>query len=1056
MKKIKKINTRQSACFIKLLLSIAVFCDLNKLAQSKGPIVLEANNSHSQLIRKEKSNNLLELQNLAHELENNGNHIDALKANQLILKIKIDLSGAADYSVGNVLTNIGRNHMNLGNYKEAENSLKEAQKIFSSSNTESKAKISEAMNQLGTLYKEQGNYSKAEEHYLKALKNQVDSIKSDPLITGVILQNLAGLYVDQGKYSKAESYLLRALDIVEEETGPNSIITALTLNTLAIINESQGLYRQAEKIYVKILPIIEKEFGPDHLNTANVLDNLSNLYLELGDFNKSESLSVKAMSIREKVLGTNHPDVALSLNNLAIALTSRGLYGKAEPHYVRALEIYKHNFGLEHPGTTLSMNNLANLYTDQKLYSKALPIFEKVLQINKNMLGLNHPITAASISNLGAINASLGENKKAESLYMQSLKIKEIVLPKNHIGIGYSLHNLAVLYGDQELYEKAISYSQRALNISQESLGEYHPKTHQILADLAAISFDAGQYMIAENAIKRAIQIQAILIQREAPFLSISERQEYIKTFGRVSELSYSLAQKNSKFNVLALFSRINLHGILAEIERNQSKLTNLPGKHKEIAQELRSTISSLSSLTLEPDKRKKLNARREELERTLYDILPSLKPRVTSIEQILDALPNKGVLIEFQKYNPYVQDKKPFNKWSKTRYMAIILNDKNFISTIDLGPAKDIDNAIYKMTESIEKNWSDSPELIDDVYQLVIKPLKKATSDASNWFISADGEFNRMPLNSFRVTDENHSYLSELVNLRLITTGRELIDLKKQPKGSRSENLIVADPSYDAVISQESDRDLQSDEKSNKQVFRSADNQNQIAWGRLIKTAIEGGSIQALIGGKLITREQATSNSIKQMPAPKVVHLATHAFYLPKKAIKNYQAGQKELIDQDKDSSNTENIYTANPLIRSGLVLSGANNINANPDNDGYLTALEVTHLDWDGTELVVVSGCESGRGEIRSGEGIYGLKRAIAVAGARSSLLSLWKVDDEATAAFMISFYTRLKAGMGRGDALSATQKEFRSHPNEDWREPYVWAAFQLSGDWGPIEGL
>ena len=102
----------------------------------------------------------------------------------------------------------------------------------------------------------------------------------------------------------------------------------------------------------------------------------------------------------------------------------------------------------------------------------------------------------------------------------------------------------------------------------------------------------------------------------------------------------------------------------------------------------------------------------------------------------------------------------------------------------------------------------------------------------------------------------------------------------------------------------------------------------------------------------------------------------------------------------------------------------------------------------------MVVVSGCESGQGDINSGEGVYGLKRAIAVAGARSSLLSLWKVDDRATAAFMTSFYKKLKDEKGRADALAATQKEFRSHPFPGWRHPYVWAAFQLSGDWRPID--
>ena len=100
------------------------------------------------------------------------------------------------------------------------------------------------------------------------------------------------------------------------------------------------------------------------------------------------------------------------------------------------------------------------------------------------------------------------------------------------------------------------------------------------------------------------------------------------------------------------------------------------------------------------------------------------------------------------------------------------------------------------------------------------------------------------------------------------------------------------------------------------------------------------------------------------------------------------------------------------------------------------------------------MISGCESGQGEIRKGDGIYGLRRAISLAGAKSSLLSLWKVDDQATAVFMKSFYERLISGEGRYEALKNTQKEFRNHKNKQYRYPFYWAAFQLSGDWRPID--
>ena len=150
-------------------------------------------------------------------------------------------------------------------------------------------------------------------------------------------------------------------------------------------------------------------------------------------------------------------------------------------------------------------------------------------------------------------------------------------------------------------------------------------------------------------------------------------------------------------------------------------------------------------------------------------------------------------------------------------------------------------------------------------------------------------------------------------------------------------------------------------------------------------------------------------------------------------------------------------NLQGESPLLRSGIALAGANQPDANPNDDGYLTALEVAQLAWEGTDLVVISACESGLGDLQVGEGVYGLKRAIAVAGARSSLLSLWKVDDVATKVFMESFYGRLKQGQGRAEALANTQKEFRESPDRsEYRRPYYWAAFQLSGDWRPIKGI
>ena len=235
------------------------------------------------------------------------------------------------------------------------------------------------------------------------------------------------------------------------------------------------------------------------------------------------------------------------------------------------------------------------------------------------------------------------------------------------------------------------------------------------------------------------------------------------------------------------------------------------------------------------------------------------------------------------------------------------------------------------------------------------------------------------------------------------------------------------------------------------------------MVWGPLPGTKKEGEFVAGLLDGRLLVEQNARAEAVQQAKAPVVLHIASHAFFLPDQEQESQEGSGDDAMRagiQGDRGLKASALAGESPLLRSGIALAGANRVSQREEgeegDDGYLTALEVAQLDWKGTELVVISACESGKGDIRAGEGVYGLKRAIAVSGARSSLLSLWKVDDRATAAFMRSYYEKLKAGQGRADALAITQKEFRNHRIPMWRHPYVWAAFQLSGDWRPIKGL
>ena len=287
---------------------------------------------------------------------------------------------------------------------------------------------------------------------------------------------------------------------------------------------------------------------------------------------------------------------------------------------------------------------------------------------------------------------------------------------------------------------------------------------------------------------------------------------------------------------------------------------------------------------------------------------------------------------------------------------------------------------------------------------------------------------------------------MGDIFKLRLLTTGRELITLNKEKNLSNKKSIVVANPNFNLSGENSSNSRKELTSKNLNEQKRSFDQKNRI-WLSLPGTKKEADIISKITNAKLFLENEASALNIQMEESPKILHIATHSFYIGDNKDDNL------FSENIFSNSITNNKRIENPLLRSGIVLAGANYPDKNLKDDGYLTALEVSKLNWNGTELVVVSGCESGQGDLQSGEGVYGLKRAIAVAGARSSLLSLWEVDDKATAEFMESFYLKLKSGESRSKALSNTQKEFREHPIKAWQHPNVWAAFQLNGDWRPI---
>ena len=597
--------------------------------------------------------------------------------------------------------------------------------------------------------------------------------------------------------------------------------------------------------------------------------------------------------------------------------------------------------------------------------------------------------------------------------------------------------------------KKAKIYHNQALNLYEEVFGKESHYLIQPLLNVAMVYFKEKDYVKTDYYLRRSLAIQFKYIQDQIPFLPISKRNQFIKNLGISYQAIFTASDIHPKGKNLALFARLNRHGLLEEIEKKQITMASLKGSEKDLMKRIKDLTNQLSSTNEGNNSLNKLKIEKEKLELELYKSLPQLKSKIYSLSEISKEIPEDAVLIEFQKYSPFIfidPDQSMDEKtWGTPKYQALILFPNNKVESIDLGNASEIEQLISNGLISSEQSLIDAQEIWQELGSKIIKPLEKYIKNKKTLFISPDSELNKVPFAAIGSFD-NSELLGDIFKLRLLTTGRELVTLNKEKNLINKKSIVVANPNFNFSGKKLKNTKALISTKVLKDQKRSFDQGKRI-WLSLPGTKKEADVISKITNARLFLEEAASALNIQKEESPKILHIATHSFYIG---------------DNKNDNLISENIFAnpivnnkriENPLLRSGIVLAGANYPEKNLNDDGYLTALEVSKLNWNGTELVVVSGCESGQGDLQSGEGVYGLKRAITVAGARSSLLSLWKVDDKATAEFMESFYLKLKSGESRANALSKTQKEFREHPIKAWQHPNVWAAFQLNGDWRPI---
>ncbi len=911
--------------------------------------------------------------------------------------------------------------------------------------------VAYSLNNLALLLAKRGKYTEAEPLLRRALVINEKAFGSEHPIVARSLHNLALLIKNQGKHSAAETLYRRALAILERATGQDNPDVAQSLNNIALLLIKRGKHIEAEALLRRALAIREKVLGPDNPDVAQSLSSLAELLQNQDKYNAADPLLRRALSIRNKAFGPDHPIVAYSLNNLAVLLMSQGQYSAAEPLFRSSLAIFEKAIGPDNPEVAQSLNNNANLLIRQEKYIEAEPLLRRALAIRERALGLNHPDVAESLSSLAELLHNKNKYNTADPLLRRALAILNKSFGPDHPYVAYSLRNLAAHLVSQGQYSAAESLYLRSLAILKKAIGSDNLDVAKILTSLAELLSINGQYLGAVSALDRSLTIESTWVSRELPLLPDQARYAQLRLLRDTWQLPFTWINRHPPASQLALKSRLNRQGLLQEIEQNQTLLLNTPGIDRAKIEQLQYLTQQLASVTLPPDSRIAVRVQRDKLQAELYGLNPDLRIQLVTPAEVAKSLPQDSVLVEFQRYQPFDERKTKSQRSVEAQYIALVLKPNGSITSVPLGSAAKMEATIHKGLISSAQGLDDAEAIWGQLSIQLLKPLLPHLESSRQWFLSPDDELHRVPFAALPAPQQPSKPLAQVVKVRLITTGRELLRLQKTALVS-GPSLVVANPSYNRANSKWA-AEVLSHSPPNRGQRRSAEVDSS-QWRSLPGSEWEGQQVAQLLSTILVSGTAATTTFLQRQQGPRVLHIATHGFFVADKI----SSRTDPLRMMQEQAPQLQGLRQGDPQLRSGLVLAGANQPDLDPNDDGYLTAAEAVTLNLKGTELVVLSACSTGQSAVRTGEGVYGLQRSLTVAGARSTLLSLWKVDDAATAEFMIRFYKRLKAGEGRSDALAAVQKEFRDGTAGDgqWKAPYYWAAWQLVGDWRPIPGL
>jgi CHAT domain-containing protein len=894
----------------------------------------------------------------------------------------------ADYGIE--LDNIAQLQIKVGDYEKAEHNITKSLAILDAYRKEDHW-IPDYVIILQTqakLYGIKGLFDEAQDNLERGRKLVAKA--NIPAGNELSTEELAALFIQLGHFSEADRLLFNQIPEFERLFGKNSVRLITPLVNKGRILLAKGDYTEAERIALRANQIAVKTYSDHSTKTAPTQKLLAEIYYTLGDYDKAEINAAKAIASQEKQFGRNHIEVAKSISHLALIKFYKGdAKEQIEKLMLEARDVMAHKLGKDNPQYAEVLKNLAVLYISQNRFNEAFSALTIAEGIWRTKTGTKNNINAASIYTLtGDVYYQQKNYHKAEEFYIKS----------------------------KNLYEKFFSST--------------HPEYVKVLSKLSKVYYMQKDFKHAKVRIEEALKNYESFIKLYFPALSEREKAKYWNTIKGDFEFYNTLAFSNlddfkdltgkvynyqllTKALLLSSSIKIRERIMSSTDEQLKSQYSNWIQKKELLTLALSMSPAQLTETQIDPSAlqqeverlEKELSQKSELFGQTFEskrieftDISKALKPNEVAIE-----------LVRYRYFNHTFTDSVIYaslylkNEFSKPK--AIMLKDGRKMETRYF---KYYRNAI---TGRIPDNIS---------YGIYWQPIVDEIGQVSTIYLSADGVYNQINLESIPTPDGR--FVIDNSNIVLVSNTKDIYirNVKKRHTNETNTATMFGNPTF-YLAEAEARKSIADLPGTEKEITQLQFMLKQKGWNT--SEYIEN---------------SAAEEKIKELNSPKIFHIATHGLYRPSPAVtlENSVEGSEALLIQ-------------NPLMRTGLLLKGAGDLldktdyNYNMEN-GILTAYEAMSLNLDKTDLVVLSACETGLGDLEAGEGVYGLQRAFLVAGAKVLIMSMFKVDDDATQKLMLKFYQKwLNNGNMRLSFIDA-KKELRL----EYPDPIHWGAFMMIG--------